>query len=352
MPPNGNVGSGPLVFYYYGLLGFPANAVTPLVGFPPDAMQRLYDAGGILVAPSARADRNPVKLSRLPWIGALGFEDDMGDFLLVDEIVACAIEKVGIDIRRIHVSGLSAGAWMTSQVAVHRSNYVASVTLFSGGVEDLHGLQDPTNKFPLAMFNGGTSDFVGAHFENEAQSAVNVWRHEGHFAVNCNHNNGHNVPVEAGLAGMQFLLDHPYGTVRSPYCDAAPPETSFCALTTPATLGVVPDAPAPASDVSACSERVGEAGLSGGAFTDELVSCGCSRCGGALAACLDDAGCADIMRCAVDHACFGISCYQDPLCAPVIDTYGGAVGASSQLAVAFSDCVGAAACDPCSMPPR
>ena len=315
MSPDGNH-TGPLVFYYFGLLGFPSNAVTPLAGFPADAMQRLFDAGGVLVAPTARPDRNPVKFSRLPWIDALGFEDDMGDFVFADEIVGCAIEKLGIDARRIHVSGLSAGGWMTSQVAVHRSAYIASASLFSGGLESLEELQDPTNKFPVAMFHGGPSDVVGAHFENEAQTAVNVWRHEGHFAMNCGHGGGHSVPVAAGLAGMQFLLDHPYGTTRSPYCDAAPPEMSLCALTTPATGGVAPADGAPEAEVTACTGRVGDAGLTDTIFTEELVSCSCSRCGAALSACLDDPGCTDVMRCASDNGCFGISCYQDHLCAP------------------------------------
>ena len=212
MPPGERVQPGPLVFYFYGLLGWPDNAAMPFAGFPQDVLQKLFDAGGILVAPQARADRNPPKLSRLPWIDALGFEDDMGDFLLIDEVVACAIEQVGIDVRHIHSTGLSAGAWMTAQVAVHRSNYIASVALFSGGIEGIQGTQDPSNKYPVIMFHGGTTDYVGAHFQNEAQSGVNLWRTLGHFAVSCNHEGGHSVPAQAALVGMQFLLDHPYGT--------------------------------------------------------------------------------------------------------------------------------------------
>ena len=351
MPPAGQ-GPGPLVLYYFGLLGFPGNAVTEIAGFNPDAMKRLVAEGGMLVAPAAREDRNPVSFARLPWIDALGFDTDDGDFRLVDEIVGCAIQKVGIDVKRIHVSGLSAGGWMTTQVAVHRSSYVASIVTFSGGIEDLEGLQDPTNTFPVAMFNGGPTDHVGAHFEDEAQSGANVFRHEGHFTVVCEHGAGHSVPAAAGIAGMQFLLDHPYGTVRSPYCDSAPPELSLCDLTTPVQNGYALPALASAPEAAACTDRARTSGLAAGVFTAEMLDCSCSRCGAELAACLDDAGCLQTMQCATTSGCFGISCYQEKLCASVIDAAGGPQGASAQLAVAYSDCVGAAACDPCNVPPR
>jgi len=308
--------------------------------------------GGVLVAPKARADREPPKLSRLPWIGALGLEDDPGDFLLADEIVACAIQKLGIDVRRIHVSGLSAGGWMTAQVAVRRSNYVASAALFSGGLENFDMTPDPSNKYPVVMFHGGPNDYVGAHFENEAQSGVNLWRTLGHFAVSCNHGQGHTVPGQAALAGMQFLLDHPYGTVKSPYCQAAPPELDFCALTTPASGGVIPATDRPDSEVRACRDSAKAAGISGPSFSDDMLSCACERCGPALDACMNDADCLLGLQCGAQQGCLGVSCYQDALCASVIDAAGGVVGPSPQLAVAFSDCVSAAACDHCGVPKR
>jgi hypothetical protein len=282
-------------------------------------------------------------LSRLPWIGALGFEEDEGDFLLVDEIVACAIEQVGIDARRIHITGLSAGAWMTAQVGVRRSNYIASVALFSGGIEQAIP-QDPENKYPVAMFHGGPSDFVGARFQNEAQSGVHFWRSAGHFAMSCDHQGGHTVPGQAALAGMQFLLDHPYGTVRSPYCDAAPPETSFCALTMPAVPGVIPSEVPTDNVVQSCIDAASADGLRSATFDDEMLTCACGRCASQLDACRADPACADILRCGAEFGCLGISCYQNHLCAPVIDAAGGAVGASAQLAVDFSDCTGAALC--------
>lgn len=350
MPPGGNGASGPLVLYFYGLLGFPDNAVSAFSGFPPAARDRLFAEGGLLVAPQHREDRNPVSFSRLPWIGALGLDTDSRDFELVDEIVACAIEKLSIDVRRIHSTGLSAGGWMTGQVMVQRSNYIASAALFSGGLEDIGNLQDATNKFPVAMFHGGTSDYVGAHFQNEAQSGVNLLRSLDHFAVNCNHGGGHSVPANAAIAGMQFMLDHPYGTLRSSYCDTAPTEASFCALTTEATLGVIPESNRAEADVTACTDRALQMGIMGERFTDELTTCACERCGTAFAACLDNPDCAEALKCGAEKGCLGVSCSQEFLCSPVIESSGSITGAGPQLAVAFADCVSAAACDHCGVP--
>jgi poly(3-hydroxybutyrate) depolymerase len=350
MPPGDRSGPGPLIFYYYGLLGWPDNAVTPFSGFTTEALDLLRQAGGMLVAPQARADRLPPKLSRLPWIGALGLEDDQGDFELVDEVVACAMEKIGIDVGRIHVTGLSAGGWMTAQVAVQRSNYIASAALFSGGLEALPDTPDPDNKYAVAMFHGGPGDNVGAHFENEAQSGVNLWRTHGHFAVSCNHGGGHSVPGTAALAGMRFMLDHRYGTLDSPYCESAPPEVQFCSLTSAATGGVQPATGRSDDEVATCVGGATSAGLIGGRLTEDMLACACQRCSTELEACLADPSCLAGLHCAVEKGCLGISCHQDALCAPIIDAAGGPGGESPQRAVAFSDCIGAAACDECGVP--
>lgn len=212
----------------------------------------------------------------------------------------------------------------------------------------MSAVQDPKNAFPVIMFNGGTSDVVGAHFQNEAASGMNVWRSHGHFAVSCNHGGGHSVPPAASVAGMQFMLDHPYGTLRSPYCDnAPPPELAFCALTTPAPEGVPVDESRPPADVHTCIDQMQTLGLKSSLLTDKLLSCSCEHCGPALQACLDDSGCLGTLQCAAEKGCMGIGCYQDTLCASAIDAAGGIMGTGSQLAVAFSDCLGASACALC-----
>jgi AraC-like DNA-binding protein len=250
-------------------------------------------------------------------------------------------------VRQILATSMAQGD--TSLEAIARKLRMSGRTLrrrLLGEIAFLLGFADG------AAFNKAFRRWTGqspsaAHFQNEAQSGMNMWRSHGHFALSCDHGGGHSVPPAAGIAGMQFMLDHPYGTLRSPYCDTAPPELSICALTTPAPDGVSFDESTPPADVQACVDRTKGLGLRSSLFTDKLFACSCDHCGSALAACLDDAGCLSTLQCAAQNGCMGIGCYQDTLCASVIDAAGGIMGASPQLAVAFGDCLGASACALC-----
>lgn len=64
------------------------------------------------------------------------------DLRVADEIVACVAARVGIDPRRIHSVGHSAGALHTTQMSFHRSAWLASVVTFSGGL----GATAPTDQ--------------------------------------------------------------------------------------------------------------------------------------------------------------------------------------------------------------
>jgi predicted esterase len=142
---------GPLVFYWHGTGGSPDEALT---GLGPDTIEAIKAEGGIVAAPyhDPEAGIYPWFLTTYPL--GTGREDDL---LVADEILACAIQKIGIDTGRIHSIGMSAGGLQTAQLSMRRSSYIASVVTYSGGIWDCDSPppnQDPANKFAAMIFHG------------------------------------------------------------------------------------------------------------------------------------------------------------------------------------------------------
>lgn len=104
---------GPLLFYWHGTNSSPIT--EPPYGIGAANVAALKEKGGIIVAPF----HDPAA-GTFPWFLTTGSgpEDDLR---VADEVVACAIEKVGIDIRRIHSMGMSAGGLQTTQMSYRRS---------------------------------------------------------------------------------------------------------------------------------------------------------------------------------------------------------------------------------------
>ncbi|MCA9556268.1 MAG: hypothetical protein KC933_39955, partial [Myxococcales bacterium] len=201
--PNATASDGPLLFYWHGTGSSPVNE-------PPYGLEGMIDAvesmGGIVAAP-----HHDPAAGTFPWFltTGTGKEDDL---LLADEILACAIENVGIDLRHIHSIGMSAGGLNTTQMSYRRSGYLASVVPYSGGlIGQAPDIQDPTNPFAAMIFHGGPSDQVVVSFQpiSEAYQADLAGR--GHFAFICDHGEGHTIPKKDNVqdAIWQFFMAHP-----------------------------------------------------------------------------------------------------------------------------------------------
>jgi poly(3-hydroxybutyrate) depolymerase len=196
---------GPLVFYWHGTGSSPAEAVYGLGRATVDA---IVARGGLVVAPT----RDPA-VGIWPWYLVAGTSDL--DLQVADEVLGCAVEKVGVDLRRVHSIGMSAGGIQTAQMSLHRSGYLASVVLYSGGQTGPAANQDPENRFAALIFHGGARDVVvGYQFQTESERYRDILVRAGHFAVICNHAGGHVVPVAAADSVWRFLQDHPFGTDR------------------------------------------------------------------------------------------------------------------------------------------
>ncbi len=204
---------GPVVFYWYGTGGQPTQAVS---GLGQAGIDRIKAAGGIVVAPSH------VNGGTFPWL-----QGQEQTYALVDEVIACADEKLGIDARRIHSLGFSAGALFTTQLGYARSSYLASVATYSGGGAGTFA--DPSNKFAAMIFHGGPGDMVVINFQNTSQDYYGTLTSNGHFALICNHGGGHVIPTAARPGVIDFFFEHPFGTSPEPWATVFPPSVpSYC----------------------------------------------------------------------------------------------------------------------------
>ncbi len=213
---------GPVVFFWHGAGGSPDEAAYALSS---DVIQKITDQGGIVAA----AVHDPGAGS-LPWYLSVGGTDD-ADLRVMDEVLACAIEKVGVDLRRIHSVGFSAGAMNTAQVGFRRSGYIASVVTYSGAHIGSPNVQDESNLFPAMTFHGGPNDIVIIEFQTQTEAYVQLLKDTGHFSFICNHGKGHTVPADARASAWQFLEDHPFGASPEPYEKALPAGfPAYCSL--------------------------------------------------------------------------------------------------------------------------
>ena len=217
---------GPLIFSWHTTLPGPEMATSWL----GDAVIRQITAqGGIVAAPETGTPS-----ATRPWDSIQGGPRGDRDQRLMDEIVACATQKVGIDTRRIHAIGMSAGGLKTAQVSLRRSGYLASVVVYSGGL--LAGEsppdQDPSNPFSAMILYGGPRDISpvdGINYPDASRRYLSVLRPKGRLGFLCNHAGGHSVPRDTQASAWQFLQDHPFGTQA--YATALPAGFSrYCTL--------------------------------------------------------------------------------------------------------------------------
>jgi predicted esterase len=203
---------GPVVFYWYGTGGQPTQAQQAV------DIKMITAAGGIVAAPVH------INGGTFPWIGG-----GTADYELADEVVGCAEKEIGIDERHIHSHGFSAGGLFSAQFSFARSNYIASVAMYSGG--GTGRAADPNNKFAALVFYGGPSDVVVQSFETSSKAYAMQLKGAGQYVLLCNHGKGHMMPQPAGpAASTAFFMAHAYGSM-SPWGTMPPSSVpSYCVL--------------------------------------------------------------------------------------------------------------------------
>jgi hypothetical protein len=167
---------------------------------------------GILFVPTA----DPAAIARLNnpfpwWTVCLNSPSECArpdDFILADEIMACAVEQETASPLRLNVGGFSAGGMMTAHL-VDRVGYFAGAVSYSGGLPGnapMSNYQPTTPPGPTAVMalHGGPNDQyfgvgmpqgVGYPFQAQTEAfAIDVDDSDpltGRFAFVCNHRGGH-----------------------------------------------------------------------------------------------------------------------------------------------------------------
>ena len=205
---------GPIMIYWHGTGG---SALTAPAEVGSMVVNEIMASGGVLASMESGGKGNPVD-----W-GVFTF----GDFEIVDQIVACSVQQLNIDTRRIYTGGASAGGLAAGTLALARSTYVAAANPNSGGVAPWPGntaLQDPMHPPAALTMHGAMGvDMVVIDFGTSSMDMDRAIVAKGGFAVDCNHGGGHvAAPPDLKAAGWEFMKAHPFGTKPSPYESGLP----------------------------------------------------------------------------------------------------------------------------------
>jgi hypothetical protein len=231
-------GGGPLVLYWYPTT---CNSSCILEEFGQTNIDAVTAMGGV-VASFNQSNGMGTNTGDLVWY--------TGDFATADEVVACAIQELKIDTRRIFVTGASAGALQTTWMSYVRSGYVAAAVTLSGGLDELSAgasltpttLQDPSNVPSVMAVHGAPgSDVVIIDFaEASAAWEADIATKKG-FSLDCNTGGGHVSGPPQILPGMwQFMLDHPFKVSKQPYPPIPSVYPSYCQIGPRAADGGAP----------------------------------------------------------------------------------------------------------------
>jgi poly(3-hydroxybutyrate) depolymerase len=201
----------PVVIYWHGTGSTPSEAELML----DDTFEQLTSEGGVIIALGGTTGVGEIT-STGTW--------SIGDFAVVDQLVACAAEQLPIDTRRIYTTGCSAGAVHAGVMAYERSGYIAAAALNSGGQVRTFPLQEPGHVPNVITAHGpSATDVVIIDFAQASIAYANQLASQGGFAVDCGHNFGHcGAPAELKRALWQFLTDHPFGVAPEPYASGLP----------------------------------------------------------------------------------------------------------------------------------
>jgi hypothetical protein len=172
------------------------------------------------------------------------------DVALFDSLLECFASRYGVDENHIHTMGFSLGGIMSDLLGTVRGDVIASIATYSGGyfsddanVSSLGMLSSMvswpapahSNAYGQLLCNGGANDTynmgVTVSFQTFGTNDVPYLNGLGHDAVHCVNPDATQHGDFSGLPGtngfVQFFLEHPFGTVDSPWATAGLPATGF-----------------------------------------------------------------------------------------------------------------------------
>ena len=148
-----------------------------------------------------------------------------GDFEVADVVVACAVQQLGVDPRRIYTGGCGAGGLHAGAMVYARASYLAGAVLEGGGVMS-PGKLPPGGHVPSLIASYGLTDGPMDIVAPPATRALarDLSNHGG-LVIVCPGPSACIGPTsQIRDAHFRFLVDHPYGIDADPYADGLPPE--------------------------------------------------------------------------------------------------------------------------------
>jgi predicted esterase len=203
---------GPLILYWHAIGDDSTEVVR---GFGQPAIDAVVAQGGVVASFNTKLCTSCGIADDAVWYD----QDDP----VTDHVVACAIDQAKIDLRQIHSVGFSAGALHSLHLALARSNYIASVVSYSGGMLDDMDAIDPNNKVPAILSYGRQGyDTIVLDFTDLSLAWYETNRARGYYSMLCQHDGTHDIPEDLVPHVLQFFRDHPYRVAPEPYAAAVP----------------------------------------------------------------------------------------------------------------------------------
>lgn len=215
---SGKTPGGPVVFYWHGTGSSPIEAAS----FFGSETQEVVGAGGLVASFESTTGTGTCTS------GTCIFYSD--DYNTADEILACAVQQLDIDVMRITSTGCSAGGLQTGSMLYARSSYLNCAMPNSGGVVFPGTLQDSHVPSLITTHGAAGSDVVGVDFsmtslseDMDVKSKAASSMPPGGYVVDCNHGGGHcGAPPDDVAAQWKFCKDHPFGISPDPYMGMMP----------------------------------------------------------------------------------------------------------------------------------
>lgn len=187
-------------------------------------MDEVAEAGAIVVAPDSNGNV-------YEW-DFIGEPDGNVDLVLFDDLLGCLYEQYDVDLDRVYATGMSAGGLWTTYLTMHRSEWLASTAIFSGGNGVFTSYATPTHDIPVLAIWGGVDDlYSGLSFDDATRELIDNLRADGHFVAACDHGGGHTLPSDPMGFGWEWLEAHPKGVDPEPYAQGLPSDfPDYCYL--------------------------------------------------------------------------------------------------------------------------
>ncbi len=203
VPLSGAEGA-PVLFFWHPL-GATAQMIAEFFDF--QVMANAHEV--VVVMPDALPDS--------PYEWTFWTDDGGDDAVLYDDLRACLVEEAGVDVRRIHTTGISAGGLWSTWLSVRRADTLASSVIMSGGTGQVVYYETPAAPIPVLVMWGGPSDVAGAggsmevDFHEQSLAFVEALHEDEHVVVACDHHLGHTIPLEAFSMLFDWVHPHAYG---------------------------------------------------------------------------------------------------------------------------------------------